>query len=98
MSTAEKQRCRERLYPTRGKIDADCFDLIRKREGCAWSDMAYIGDNPAKDFVNLNPLGVLTVCVATGEHATVVAPPSRDAKVRIATLAELPHVLNEART
>ena len=33
--------------------------------------MAYVGDNPAKDFVNLTPLGVHTVRVLTGMHRSV---------------------------
>lgn len=75
-----------------------CFDLIRKIEGCAWSDMAYIGDNPAKDFVNLNPLGVLTVRVMTGEHAGAMAMPGFDARVRIERIEDLPSILNEIQT
>lgn len=72
-----------------------CFDLIRKIEGCAWSDMAYIGDNPVKDFVNLNSLGMLTVRVMTGEHSSSVARPGFDARVRIDCIEELPSILNE---
>ncbi|WP_020395558.1 HAD family hydrolase [Thiolinea disciformis] len=70
-----------------------CFDLIRKLEKCEWSDMAYIGDNPAKDFVNLNHLGVLTVRVLTGEHSKVIAKPGFDAKLQIQKIADLPSVL-----
>ena len=77
------------------KPSVHCFALIRKIEGCAWTDMAYIGDNPAKDFVNLNPLGVLTVRVMTGEHARVVAKPGFDARVRIAGIEDLSPILKE---
>lgn len=45
-----------------------CFELIKKAEGCEWQDMLYIGDNPAKDFVNIKKLGMHTVRVLTGEH------------------------------
>lgn len=70
-----------------------CFDLIRKLEKCNWSDMAYVGDNPAKDFVNLNPLGMLTVRVLTGEHSKVVAKLGFDAKIQIPKVADLPSTL-----
>lgn len=72
-----------------------CFELIRKRERCEWSDMFYVADNPAKDFVNLNPLGVHTIRVATGEHAAVVAKEGFDAKYKINSLDELQIVLKE---
>jgi putative hydrolase of the HAD superfamily len=63
-----------------------CFELIRRREGCAWTDMLYAGDNPAKDFVNLNPLGVRTVRVMTGMHRNVLAAPGYDAHHRVPDL------------
>jgi len=78
------------------KPSTRCFELIRQRERCDWADMAYIGDNPAKDFVNLNPLGVHTVRVLTGEHAGVQAKPGYEARHVIASLAELPRVLPQA--
>jgi putative hydrolase of the HAD superfamily len=71
-----------------------CFDLIRKMEQCDWSDMAYIGDNPAKDFVNLNPLGVTTIRIDTGEYRAVVAKPGYDAKIHIPGIHALSSVLN----
>lgn len=66
-----------------------CFDLIRKRENCEWSDMFYVGDNPLKDFVNLNSLGVHTIRVKTGEYADVIAKKRFDAKYKINSLNEL---------
>src|SRR3546814_4808930 len=57
-----------------------CFSKIRQVEKCEWKEMWYIGDNPAKDFVNLTPLGVHTVRVLTGPHADVAALPKHDAK------------------
>lgn len=70
-----------------------CFELIRRRERCAWEDLAYVGDNPAKDFVNLNPPGVQTVRVLTGQHRNVVAKPGFEARHRIRSLDELPALL-----
>lgn len=70
-----------------------CFERIKAEAGCDWSQMIYVGDNPAKDFVNLNPLGVLTVRVLTGVHSGVVARPGHDALFSIPDLDALPDVL-----
>jgi putative hydrolase of the HAD superfamily len=75
------------------KPSTHCFRLIQKRERCDWSEMAYVGDNPSKDFVNLNTLGVPTVRVLTGQHREVVAKPGFDAKHQIRSLDELPDLL-----
>jgi putative hydrolase of the HAD superfamily len=72
-----------------------CFDLIRRAERCAWPSICYVGDNPAKDFVNLNLVGALTVRVSTGSHASVVAPIGYDACVTIPNLLNLPSVLEQ---
>lgn len=56
-----------------------CFELIKQREQCDWIDMAYIGDNPAKDFVSLNQVGALTIRVKSGMHKDVVAKPGYEA-------------------
>lgn len=70
-----------------------CFERIREIEGCEWGEMAYVGDNPAKDFVNLNKLGVHTIRVLTGVHRHAVALPGYDAGVTIENLAELNTVI-----
>jgi len=75
------------------KPSTHCFELIRQAEGCRWADMVYVGDNPSKDFVNLKPLGALTVRVQTGGHRNVVALPGYDAQVSIPDLDALPEVL-----
>jgi len=66
-----------------------CFELIRKVEQCEWKDMVYIGDNPAKDFVNLNKLGVNTVRVLTGSHREVLIGKAYNAKLIINSLSNL---------
>lgn len=66
-----------------------CFELIKKVERCNWEDMTYIGDNPAKDFVNLNKLGMKTVRVLTGAHRNVTAQPGYEAQISIDTLSKL---------
>lgn len=76
------------------KPSIHCFELIRQAQGCSWSDMVYVGDNPSKDFVSLNPLGALTVRVQTGGHRNVVALPGYDAQISIPDLDALPQVLS----
>lgn len=71
------------------KPSTHCFELIKKAEKCEWQDMVYIGDNPAKDFVNLNKLGMNTVRVLTGVHRNIAAHDDFDALKTIATLVEL---------
>ena len=57
-----------------------CFDLIRKKENVGWDQIVYIGDNPKKDFVNLNRLGAMTIRVHTGMYKDAVAKDGYDAK------------------
>jgi len=66
-----------------------CFEKIKQTEQCQWHDMVYIGDNPAKDFVNLNKLGMPTVRVLTGVHSEISAKPNFDAKYTIKSLDQL---------
>jgi len=77
------------------KPSIHCFEIIRRTENCELSDMAYIGDNPNKDFVNLTPLGVRTIRVLTGEHRDVKAKPGFEAAHVIASLNELPPLLEK---
>ena len=42
--------------------------------------MYYIGDNPKKDFVNLNPLDVTTIRVLTGEYKNLMVSKKFEAK------------------
>jgi putative hydrolase of the HAD superfamily len=83
-------------YGTRhAKPSTYCFDRIRNREGCRWEDMVYVGDNPAKDFVNLTPLGLRTIRVLTGEHRLAKARPGFEAQHVIDDLTCLPDVIPE---
>ncbi len=63
-----------------------CFEKIKQAEGCEWEDMVYIGDNPAKDFVNLKPLGIHTVRVLTGVHREIKKPSAYEASMTIRSL------------
>lgn len=74
-----------------------CFEKIRAAESCEWQDMMYVGDNPAKDFVNLNPLGVKTVRVLSGAHSEADFGAGFDASVSIEDLSELPAIINAVR-
>src|SRR3546814_9657261 len=75
------------------KPSTHCFEHIRAAERCGWEQMVYIGDNPAKDFVNLNPLGMFTVRVRTGGHRDMLASPNFDAAVTIGDLDTLSEAL-----
>jgi putative hydrolase of the HAD superfamily len=72
-----------------------CFEKIKQNERCDWKHMIYVADNPAKDFVGLNPLGVRTVRVLTGEHRNVSALPGHEARQVIDNLGDLPMVLTD---
>jgi putative hydrolase of the HAD superfamily len=71
-----------------------CFNLIRVKERREWSDLVYIADNPAKDFVNLNQVGVATVRVLTGMHQDVRAKKGFDARYTIPNLSHLMKLLS----
>ncbi|MFN3460781.1 MAG: HAD family hydrolase [Oceanibaculum sp.] len=69
------------------KPSSYCFELIRRREQADWRQIAYIADDPAKDFVGLNPLGAQTVRVLTGRHRQVAAKPGYEARHTIPDLS-----------
>lgn len=75
------------------KPSIHCFERIKAETDCVWRDMVYVGDNPAKDFVNLNTLGVSTVRVLTGAYGQTPAAPGHDALVTIPDLDALPDAL-----
>jgi putative hydrolase of the HAD superfamily len=65
-----------------------CFEKIRQMERCQYHEMAYIADNPHKDFVGLKPLGILTVRVMTGSHRHIELAPAYEAAQRIDTILD----------
>lgn len=79
----------------KSKPSLHCFEIIRRTESCQWSDMIYVGDNPAKDFVSLNGMGAKTVRVNTGSYASSVALPGYDGQVKISDLRSIPLVLEQ---
>jgi putative hydrolase of the HAD superfamily len=81
----------------KAKPSLHCFEIIRRAENCRWSDMVYVGDNPAKDFVNLNKIGAMTVRVNTGSYASTVVSSDYDGRLKIPDLSSLPLVLEQWR-
>ncbi len=69
------------------------FELMMRRERCAPSDIVYVGDDASKDFRGIRPLGVHTVRILTGRHATARVPPDQDAEQNVAGMAEVPDVV-----
>lgn len=72
-----------------------CFEKIRQAEGVSWDKVIYIGDNPEKDFVNLNRVGAVTVRVHTGAHAGTAAKNGYDAQHHIRNLNEIPKLITQ---
>ena len=56
-----------------------CFKKIKELEKCKWKDIFYIGDNPKKDFVNLNIVGANTVRILNGSFKKTKAKKGYDA-------------------
>ena len=79
------------------KPSLHCFEIIRLSERCQWSDIVYVGDNPAKDFVNLNKVGALTVRVHTGFYCFDRASAGYDAAFKIPDLDLLPSLLHQRK-
>ena len=48
-----------------------CFKKIIKLERCKWKDLVYIGDNPKKDFINLNKKGSMTIRLMRGNYKKI---------------------------
>jgi putative hydrolase of the HAD superfamily len=66
-----------------------CFDEIRKKEKSSWEDLIYVGDDPNKDFISLNPLGVTTVRVNRGRFKGVSVSPDHEARHTVNDLTGL---------
>ena len=79
----------------RAKPSHYCFELIAHRERVPMAALIHVADDPSKDFVGLDPLGVTTVRVLTGRHATVTAAPGAEAQHRIPDLDALPGLLSD---
>lgn len=71
------------------KPSLKCFEIIKNLEKVDWLDLVYIGDNPNKDFVNLNKVNAITIRVLQGDYALVEAKEDYDAKFKIDKLTDL---------
>lgn len=71
------------------KPSLKCFEIIKTRENVNWLDLVYIGDNPNKDFVNLNKVNAITIRVLQGDYALVEAKEDYDARLKINKLTDL---------
>ena len=70
-----------------------CFEIIKKIEKTNWENIMYVGDNPHKDFVNLNKLNVNTVRILQGEFSSVKVSEEFDGKIKINNICDLKKIL-----
>ena len=78
---------------TASKPSLKCFEIIKNKEKVDWHDIVYIGDNPNKDFVNLNKVNAITIRVLQGDFALVEASKGYDAKFKINKLTALKKII-----
>ncbi len=71
------------------------YEHVAKALDCAPSECAYVGDNPAKDFVTARRLNWFTIRVRRpgAEHFNVESDKAHEADKEIASLLELERVL-----
>ena len=66
-----------------------CFEKIKKIEKVKWSQIVYVGDNPKKDFINLNSMGAMTIRVLTGPFKNLKVQNRFDANYKIKNLKDI---------
>ncbi len=71
------------------KPSLKCFEIIKNIEKINWQELVYIGDNPNKDFVNLNKVDAITIRVLQGDYANIEVTNEYDAKFKIDKLTDL---------
>ncbi|MDB2680799.1 HAD hydrolase-like protein [Candidatus Pelagibacter bacterium] len=71
-----------------------CFEKIKKIEKCDFKNMVYIGDNPNKDFIGCNMVGIKTIRLQKGEFKNLVKKFPYEAKYRIKNLNNLENILS----
>jgi putative hydrolase of the HAD superfamily len=81
--------------PGAGKPSPTAFRLVEEMTGLRGAALAYVGDNPAKDFVGARRLGWKTIRLRRpdGLHATADAEPGLGADAEAVSLGELPRLL-----
>ena len=58
-----------------------------------WEQIVYIGDNPNKDFVNLNKVNAVTIRILKGDYARLQVDSYYDAKYSINELVEIKQIV-----
>ena len=71
-----------------------CFEKICVLENANWEELIYVGDNPHKDFVNLNENGAKTIRVRTGDFRRVIPKSGYDALYTIDHIRDLPKLIH----
>ena len=71
------------------KPNLHCFKIIKKKEKVKWSEIIYVGDNPNKDFINLNSVGAVTIRVLTGPFKKMITNKKFDAKYKVNNLSKI---------
>lgn len=71
------------------KPSLKCFEIIKNTEKINWNELVYIGDNPNKDFVNLNKVNAITIRILKGDFANLKVDKKFDAKYKISNLNQL---------
>jgi putative hydrolase of the HAD superfamily len=66
-----------------------CFELIAKKERVAFDKIAYVADNPIKDFVGIKPLGFKTIRILQGNYSKLKMDAEHEAHINIGSLNEL---------
>lgn len=72
-----------------------CFKKIKKLENCNWENIFYFGDNPEKDFKNLNLVGAKTFFVSKWSKKKMSDHKIYNAKKNIKNLNEIKKYLNK---
>ena len=71
------------------KPSLKAFSEIAKIEDVTMSELVYVGDDPNKDFVQLNSIGAQTIRVMTGRFRDLRMPPHFEAQRQITSIADL---------
>ena len=66
-----------------------CFNKIVEDERIPWEELVYIGDDPHKDFVNLNLMGARTIRVNQGRFKDIEIGSGYGAQTSISKLTQL---------
>tara|TARA_Y100000294_G_C8490451_1_gene310590 strand:+ start:307 stop:963 length:657 start_codon:yes stop_codon:yes gene_type:complete len=77
------------------KPSLHCFNLIKEMENCNFNELIYIGDNPYKDFKNLNAVRGITIRLQKGIFKNTKVRKNYDAKYKSNNLYEVDKIINK---